>query len=195
MKLTAWCKKNGIAYITGFRWFHAGKIEGAYQMDTGTILVPDTNPTPTNNSFTAIYCRVSNNSRRKELEYQVERCLTFATAKGLTVDGIFKEVGSGMNDNRKRLWDMLDKNPTTIIVENKDRLTRFGFEYLKRLLNGKCEIIVMTPNVNDETDLIKDLVSVITSFCCRLYGMRRGYNKAKKIKEEIEKLNDQNVQP
>ena len=38
----------------------------------------------------------------------------------------------------------------------------------------------------DENDLIKDLVSIITSFCCRLYGMRRGYNKAKKIKQDID---------
>jgi predicted site-specific integrase-resolvase len=40
-----------------------------------------------------------------------------------------------------------------------------------------------------ENDLMKDLISIITSFCCRLYGMRRGYNKAKNIKESIENSN------
>lgn len=39
--------------------------------------------------------------------------------------------------------------------------------------------------VKDETDLIKDLVSIITSFCCRLYGLRRGQNKALKLKQEL----------
>jgi predicted site-specific integrase-resolvase len=92
-----------------------------------------------------------------------------------------------MNDNRKQFWLMIEQNPSIIIVENKDRLTRFGFEYIKRLLTGRCEIIVMNNENNDETDLIKDLVSIITSFCCRLYGLRRGYNKAKKIQQEIQK--------
>ena len=43
----------------------------------------------------------------------------------------------------------------------------------------------MNENQTDEQDLIKDLVSIITSFCCRLYGLRRGYNKSKKIQEQI----------
>jgi putative resolvase len=91
-----------------------------------------------------------------------------------------------MNDKRKQLCLMLDSNPTHIIVEHKDRLTRFGFNYLEKLLSKLgCEIVVMNRDSEDETDLMKDLVSIITSFCCRLYGLRRGQNKAKKLKEEL----------
>jgi predicted site-specific integrase-resolvase len=50
----------------------------------------------------------------------------------------------------------------------------------------QCNIDVINQDEEDEKDLLKDLVSIITSFCCRLYGLRRGQNKSKKIKEVIE---------
>lgn len=92
-----------------------------------------------------------------------------------------------MNDSRKEFWKIIGSNPTKIIVENKDRLTRFGFEYINRIgkMNG-IKIEVMHPNDNDEEDLMKDMISIVTSFCCRLYGLRRGHNKARRIKEELE---------
>jgi predicted site-specific integrase-resolvase len=88
-----------------------------------------------------------------------------------------------MNDKRPKFLAMLETCPSHIVIENKDRLTRFGFNYLEVLLKKLgCEIIVLNRDQENETDLMKDLVSVITSFCCRLYGMRRGLNKAKLIK-------------
>ena len=92
-----------------------------------------------------------------------------------------------MNDNRKELWKMLNSKPGIIIIENKDRLTRFGYNYIERLMkDAGCVIDCMNPNKNDEQDLIKDLVSIITSFCCRLYGMRRSKNKVDKIKQVLD---------
>jgi putative resolvase len=79
---------------------------------------------------------------------------------------------------------MIDSNPSVIVIENKDRLTRFGFTYLNNLLKDRgCIIDVIHQDHEDETDLIKDMVAIITSFCCRLYGARRGQNKALKVKE------------
>ncbi len=188
MKLSEWCKKQGISYMTGFRWFHLGKISNARQMDTGTILIDEELKIDTK---VCIYCRVSNQSRKHELNYQIDRCLEFSRARGYEVKEIYKEIASGMNDNRKELWKLLDANPSIIIVENKDRLTRFGFNYLEKLLKKQgCEIVVINHEHDDEKDLIKDLVSIITSFCCRLYGLRRGINKTKKMKEV---LNDTNL--
>lgn len=189
MKLSQWAKSKGISYHTAFNWFHQGKIPNAYQMDTGTILVDEQlNNNKEEKIF--IYARVSNHSRKNELEYQVQRCEQFCNAKGIVVHKVYKEIASGMNDNRRELWKLLDKNPTTIIVEHKDRLTRFGFNYLEKLLKKlNCEIIVIHRDKEDESDLIKDLISIITSFCCRLYGLRKGKNKTKQIKEV---LNDKN---
>lgn len=191
MKLSTWAKKQGIAYSTAFRWFKQGTFPAkAIQLETGTILVEDENIISRNENI-VIYCRVSNNSRKDELEYQVDRCLEFCRAKGLEVNKIYKEIASGMNDKRNKLSLMLDSNPTKIIVEHKDRLTRFGFNYLEKLLSKLgCEIIVINRDFENENDLLKDMVSIITSFCCRLYGLRRGNNKAKKIQQVIDEEND-----
>ena len=190
MKLSKWAKENGISYLTAYRWAKSGKLEGVKIIPTGTILIDEKQIKSNIIENIVIYARVSNNDRKKELEYQVNRITEFANNKGLIINKIYKEVGSGMNDNRNQFWKMIDSNPTTIIIENKDRLTRFGFNYIERLSKKlNIEIIVMNNDQSDETDLIKDLVSVITSFCCRLYGLRRGYNKAKKIQEQI---NDNN---
>ena len=141
---------------------------------------------PQSNETTILYCRVSNHSRRNELNYQVERCEAFALSKGWSITKEYKEVASGMNDNRKELWKAIDSKPTRIIVENKDRLTRFGFNYLERLLQKQgTEIVVINESEEDKDDLIKDLCSIIYSFCARLYGMRRAKNKSDKVKEII----------
>ena len=133
-----------------------------------------------------VYARVSTYERKDCLDGQAQRCTEFANARGLSVDKIVKEIASGMNDKRPKLISMLDAMPTHIIVENKDRLTRFGFNYIESLLSKLgCEILVLNKDDNDETDLMKDLISIITSFCCRLYGLRRGKNKAKELKEVV----------
>ena len=190
MKLSTWAKNNGIHYQTAWLLFKNGKLPvKAVQLKTGTILVKeDTEENIVDR--TVVYCRVSNNSRKKELEYQVERCSSFCATKGWTLNSIYKEVASGMNDNRKRFWIMLSSKPTRIVVENKDRLTRFGFEYLKRLLKEQnCELVVINETKEDDKELLKDLTSVIYSFCARLYGMRRAKNKTIKCKDVI--LNNQ----
>jgi predicted site-specific integrase-resolvase len=82
---------------------------------------------------------------------------------------------------------MLDSKPSIIVIENKDRLTRFGFNYLQKLLkNQGTEIIVINKDNEDQTDLIKDMCSVIYSFCAKLYGMRRAANKTNAIKQQLE---------
>lgn len=191
MKLSVWAKKQGISYITAYRWFKDGKIPEAVQYDSGTILVPEINNVKSlDTKKCVIYCRVSNQSRKKELDYQVKRCEDFALARGLIVEKVYKEVASGMNDKRRELFKMLDANPQIILIENKDRLTRFGFNYLEKLLNKlNCKILIIHENHEDEQDLMKDLVSIITSFCCRLYGLRRTKNKVNKIKEVLNEEN------
>lgn len=189
LKLSAWAKNQGIRYQTAFRWFQTGKIPNAYQMDTGTILVrvPDEVPLTSAPEKTLVYCRVSNQSRRAEMKYQEHRCLDYCAAKGYSVAKVYSEVASGMNDDRRKFWEMLDSKPSRVVIENKDRLTRFGYNYLERLLKDRgCTLEVLNPNKDDEQDLVKDLVAVITSFCCRIYGLRRMKNKLDKIKAVLQ---------
>ena len=189
IKLSTWAKRNNVCYTTAWRWVHSGKFpQKTLITETGSIfVVDDEQPTAAQtDNGTIIYCRVSNHSRKEELNYQVERCKQFALANGWSVSKIHKEIASGMNDKRPELWKAIEARPSRILVENKDRLTRFGFNYLQRLLkNQGTEIVVINEAEEDREDLIKDLCSVIYSFCARLYGMRRAANKARRIREEI----------
>ena len=189
IKLSKWAKLNGVCYQTAFNWFKQGKLADAVQLDTGSIFIEqDLEGTKSQN--VVIYARVSNQSCKLEMNYQIERIQNYCNSKGFIVNKIYKEVASGMNDNRKELWKMLESKPAIIVIENKDRLTRFGFNYLKKLLESRGTLIeVINPNDNDEQDLIKDMISIVTSFCCRLYGLRRAKNKRNKI---IEVLNENN---
>lgn len=188
-KLSLWAKEHGISYRTAFFWIKDGKFPCKYEKTvTGRYIVLDEENTSDKNEATIIYARVSNHSRKNELNYQVNRLEDFCLKNGYTITAIHKEIASGMNDNRKELWKVINKKPTRIIIENKDRLTRFGFNYIERLLKEQgTEIIVVNEANEDKEDLIKDLCSIIYSFCARLYGMRRATNKAKKIKETLDK--------
>lgn len=188
MRLTDWAKKQGIGYLTAWRWFHAGTLPvKAFQTISGSILVEDT-PIQTNLNQVWIYARVSSHDKKDDLERQTERCSEFCRARGWEIQKVIKEIGSGMNDSRPKLLKLLSENPSRIVVEHKDRLTRFGFKYFEVLLPKLgCELIVINRDPEEATDLMKDLVSVITSFCCRLYGLRRGQGKIKQIKEVLTK--------
>lgn len=185
MKLSDWARKQKIHYNTAYKWFHAGKIPNAYQMDTGTIIVPEEEKSR-KKDFVCIYARVSSNKQKQDMERQIERIIQFANSQGVSIDKIYKEVASGMNDKRKQLCLMLKNKPSKIYIEHKDRLTRFGFNYLEILLNQMgCQIIIMNKDKECENDLMKDLISIITSFCARLYGLRKGNKKAKILKEKL----------
>ena len=189
IKLSTWAKRNNVCYRTAWRWVNEGKFpQKTFITESGSIFVIDDgqpNSEETDNG-TAVYCRVSTHERKNDLARQVERCKEFALAKGWNITKIGKEIASGMNDKRPELWKVIEAKPSRILVENKDRLTRFGFNYLQRLLkNQGTEIVVINEAEEDREDLIKDLCSVIYSFCARLYGMRRAANKARRIREEI----------
>jgi predicted site-specific integrase-resolvase len=186
MKLSEWAKTQGITYQTAWRWFNAGKLPvKAIKTPSGTVLVePERVVGEIRSAW--VYGRVSSHEKKGDLDRQIERCIAFCASSGWTVEMAVKEIASGMNDNRPKLKKLLALRPTRIVVEHKDRLTRFGFGYFEQLLPMfGCELVVINRDSEEKDDLLKDLVAVITSFCCRLYGLRRGINKAKAVKEII----------
>lgn len=191
MKLSKYAEKIGVKRATATKWFHKGLIKGAYQLPTGTIIVPDEifNEKEIKTGETVIYARVSSPERRKtDLEYQAKRMSDFCISNGWKIDRIIKEVGSGLNDSRPKLMELFEgkRNIQRIVVEHKDRLTRFGFNYLLALAEARgIEIIVADKTESQKEDLMLDFVSVITSFCARMYGQRRGKKKKDKMLEVI----------
>ena len=186
MKLSHYAKQQGIHYRTALRWFHAGKLKGR-QLDTGTILVDET-PEETKTQKVAIYTRVSSSENRSNLESQALRLIAYCSAKGWQISKIVKEVGSGVNDSRPKLLELLhDESLTKIVVEHKDRLTRFGFNYIEQFMQmqgRQLEIVNLASNGKE--DLMQDLVSIIYSFSARMYGQRRAKRKTEKIVAELE---------
>lgn len=83
------------------------------------------------------------------------------------------EFGSGVNDDRKRLTALLQKRDfDVLLVEHKDRLSRFGFRWFEVLAPFQIEVVNLADNATN--DLMEDLVAILTSFSARLYGQRRG---------------------
>ena len=188
MKLSDWAKKNGIVYGTALNWFHNGTLPcPAQQLPTGTILV-DVQSKNDNMLKTITYSRVSSSNKKNDLQTQIELCNQFCISNGWEIDKSIKEIASGMNDNRPKLNQILDLKNIRLVILYKDRLTRFGFNYLEKLIKSNGgKLVVINRDAIDENDLMKDFIAIVTSFCCRLYGARRGQSKALKLKEEIKK--------
>ena len=84
-----------------------------------------------------------------------------------------------MNAKRKRLDSVLsDKSVTTIIVEHRDRLMRFGFEAVESALSAQGRRVVVIDDSELEDDIVRDMTEVLTSFCARLYGRRSASRRA-----------------
>ena len=185
MKLSDYAKRQGVSYRTAWRWFKSG-ILNAEQMPTGTIIVRDDTATRIQ-ELTVIYARVSAAENKSNLDSQAERARQYCVARGYQIGGIIKEIGSGVNDQRPRLIKLLnDPTARRIVVEHKDRLTRFGFNYIETLLKQQGRSIeVINMAADGKEDLLQDFIAIITSFCARLYGQRRSKRKTEKIIAEL----------
>jgi len=102
-----------------------------------------------------------------------------------------EEVGSGINDNRRKLEKLVgDKSYNRLVVEHKDRLTRFGFKYLKMLAGEQGKTIEVVNEADSDTDdLMEDFIAIITSLGARLYGPGRSKRKTEKIVAELKDNN------
>jgi len=182
IKLSEYASNKSITYRTAWSHFKNGKIDGAYKDNSGNILVPVTSEV--DYSKCVCYSRVSSHSMKDNLIRQQNRLEEFASSNGYEIIKSVKEVASGMNDERPKLIKLLlNDNWNTLIIEHKDRLTRFGFNYIKMLLESKGKKIVVVNQTNEDTsDLMEDLISIIYSFSARMYGLRRKKNKESIIK-------------
>ena len=185
MKLSEYAKKNSISYQSAWNQFNKGLIPNARQLPTGTVVIDEIQE-KSKPEYTVIYARVSSSENKSNLESQAERLQQFCIANGWKIDEVVKECASGLNDNRPKLSKILtDRKATRLVIEHKERLTRFGFNYIKILLND-CDIIVANECETDQ-DLFEDFVLLVTSFCARIYGKRRTKRKTEQIINALER--------
>ena len=183
VKLADWARETGIDYKTAYRWFRAGILPiPSKQMPTGTILVfPEASSDPTN---VVLYARVSSHDQKADLDRQLARLVEYATQNGFVVKRTSTEIGSGLNGHRPKLLRLLkDPNVGGVVVEHRDRLMRFGAEYVESTLAAQGRRLIVVDETEMKDDLVQDMLDVLTSFCARLYGRRAAKNRAKKALE------------
>jgi len=136
----------------------------------------------------AIYARVSSNIQRNDLERQVEALKLWVSKDFPSAEYIIvTDIASGLNEDRRGLRKLIEmakrKEIQAVVVAYRDRLTRFGFEYLKELFSilGVDVYVAFQEEPKDYVqELVEDFVEIVTSFASRIYGKR-----SKRYKEVV----------
>jgi predicted site-specific integrase-resolvase len=191
-RINEFAKRIGRSAQTVRRWEREGKLTAKRlpsghryfdESDVRTLLggVPD-------KKAIVVYCRVSSSGQKDDLASQVAAMETYCLAGALPVDEWIQEIGGGMNFKRKHFLSIMDRiqrgEIKTLLVAHKDRLMRFGFDLFQHIAteNG-CEIIVANQeSLSPQQEMVEDLMAIVHTFSCRLYGMQK-YKQS--IKEEF----------
>jgi len=181
MNLAAWAERNGVARVTAYRWFHAGRLPASAQKVGRLILVDEPIGVSGPRSRTAVYAPVSSADQKTDLDRQVARVTAWATAQQIPVDKVVTEVGSALNGHRRKFLALLrDSSVSRIVVEHRDRFCRFGSEYVEAALAAQGRELVVVDSAEVDDDLVRDVTEVLTLMCARLYGKRAAANRAKR---------------
>lgn len=197
----------GVTTITLKNWESSGKIEFSRTptnirflsrdqlinvLDKQGLYFNDTNFTKKD----VIYARVSSHDQKTHGD--LDRQIQFLINENSDLQNVLvlSEVGSGLNDKRKKLQQLIkmvmNDEVNRVFVTYRDRLTRFGFHYLETVFNAKgVEIVVVkqsTEETSVEKELMNDMMSLIASFSGKLYGMRSKTNNLKKSYESEKDL-------
>ncbi len=153
--------------------------------------------TSTVSNKVVVYCRVSSHEQKQkgDLDRQKGRLLEYCIKNKYEVEQIFDEVGSGMSDTRSklhRLCDLAEKRKfSKIIVEHKDRLTRFNYKIYERYFKSLgIEVIIVEQTLpkSYEAELVEDIMSLVASSSSKVYGKRSAENRKKKKENEINSI-------
>lgn len=179
-------ERLGISFITLKRWIYRGKIKAVktigrrYRIPESEILrLTGEVRKPTNRAI--LYARVSGHGQAKDgdLNRQLEHLQDYARKNGYEMIESVKEIGSGLNDRRPKLMRIFrmiaEKQVDLVLVEYKDRLTRFGFNYLLEFANSygaRIETVFDDVKKDAMQELVEDMISIVQSFSAKLYGRR-----------------------
>lgn len=132
------------------------------------------------------YVRVSSHNQKEHLKSQSEVLLSkYPNAE------IVSEIASGLNFKRKKLWYIVEQaiagNIGTVVVTYKDRLARFGFDFIARIFERfNCKVVVLQQiSTSPEQELVEDILAIIHVFSSRLYGLRRYKDEFKSLSNNI----------
>jgi excisionase family DNA binding protein len=193
------CRRLGISYSTLSRWVREGRIK-AIRTASGKYRIPESEVRriaeglPVSREVRAIiYARVSSADQKSDLERQIQYLTQYCSSKGYRVVDILSDIASGLKTDRRGLLKLFDyvvnRQVDVVVVMYRDRLTRFGFEYLEHFFNKygvRIEVAFGEEPKDSYQELVEDLVEIVTFFARKLYGMRS--RKKKRLVEEFKKL-------
>ena len=139
------------------------------------------------------YARVSTQNQKEQLAAQNQRIYESCISRGLQLDCQYEDIKSGLSFDRKGFQKVVEEvirgNISLVVVENKDRLVRFGYEIIEGIFNYfGCKILVLNDAISNksyEQELTDDLISIIHYFSMKSYSHRRKLNKLRKEAEEL----------
>ena len=185
------------------RWDNSGKLvalrtEGGHrrykQSDIERLIGEDSNETTDKSDevIVATYARCSTQDQKAhgDIDRQSSRLFEYCAKKKYKVEYIIKDMGSGLNDKRKgfiKLCDLVVNGKINkVVIEHKDRLTRFQYNLIEFFFNSYgVEIELLDKKeYTEQEELVNDMMMLIASFSGRLYSARAKEN-AKKRKQEI----------
>jgi len=138
---------------------------------------------------TVVYCRVSSRAQRDDLSSQVQAMRAFCLGAGLPVDEWTEEFGGALNFKRKKFLRLITEiehgKVEHLLVAHKDRLVRFGFEFIEWIAGQHdCRITVVNQErLSPQQEMVEDLMAIVHTFSCRLYGLRSYKKKIRKAAE------------
>jgi excisionase family DNA binding protein len=199
------CQRLGISYSTLSRWVREGRIRvvrtagGKYRVPESEVRRIAEGLPMSKEVRVVIYARVSSFDQKSDLERQVQYLTQYCSSKGYRVVDVLSDVASGLKTDRKGLLKLfnyvVNRQVDIVVITYRDRLTRFGFEYLEYFFNQygvRIEVVFREEPKDVYQELVEDLIEIITSFAEKLYGMRSHKKKRlvegfKKLLEEVEK--------
>ncbi|OAD21141.1 Resolvase domain protein, partial [Candidatus Thiomargarita nelsonii] len=125
--------------------------------------------------------------QKADIRSQVAAMEQFCLADGISVDEWIQEIGGGMNFKRQKFLKLMSRiqqgEIAKLLIAHKDRLCRFGFDYFCFLAKeNNCEIIVVNQeSLSPQQEMVEDLMAIIHTFSCRLYGLRKYKKNLKKV--------------
>ena len=188
--ITEFSKLLNVKVKTLQKWDREGKLKSYrtptnrrfYKQSQYNEIVGDIENENLNTSRYGVgYCRVSNNSQKDDLKNQIKYIEKYIEKNELSINKIYQDIGSGLNFKRKN-WNKIIKKCINgkisfIVISYEDRFIRFGFDWFKDFLKEyyDVDIIVIKKNekASPEEELVKDLISIIHVFSCRIYGLRK----------------------
>lgn len=143
------------------------------------------------------YSRVSLPKQKNDLKTQTERLYGYAVSNGYKIDEQFEDVKSGMSFSERKNFCRLVNKVTNyeikyVIIENKDRLARFGYELIEMFFKKFGTEIIVVSNTENKTydqELTDDLISIMQCYSMKSYSHRRKLHKIESILKEQDETN------